>query len=409
MAFAVLDFETTGIHPAQQHRVVEVGIVHVEDDGTVTNRWETLINPQRDLGPQSIHGVRAVEVLDAPLFSDILGDLINVLAGRTLVAHNLSFDLRFLHAEFARAGHPLNDTLPGLCTMQLGNSFGMGGSASLARACGSFGIDVGRAHSAGDDAQATAHLLAAYRHATERDHAWRQVWKQHEHEAKRYAYPRVASAGVVWQRRRMTDEPDPIFLERIAHTVERETTPGADSDYLALLDRCLLDGFISVSEGNELASVAYELGLDREAVARLHARYLVDIGIAAWADGILTGDERTQLVAVGRALHLPADSIEVALAQPLMLAAAAEPEYERFALAPGALVVLTGEMTRMRTEWEEILRRLGYATHPNVTKKVALLAAADPDTLSGKARQARKYGIPIVGEAGLAQLVGIDQ
>lgn len=408
MPFAVLDFETTGIHPAQQHRVVEVGIVHVEDDGTVTNRWETLINPQRDLGPQSIHGVRAAEVLDAPLFSDIVGDLVNVLAGRTLVAHNLSFDLRFLNAEFARAGHPLDDALPGLCTMQLGNSFGLGGSTSLAHACGSFGIDVGRAHSAGDDAQATAHLLAAYRLATERDRAWRKVWKQHAHEAKRYTYPRVTSTGVVWQHRRTVDEPDPMFLERIAHTVERETGPGADSDYLALLDRCLLDGFISVSEGNELANVAHELGLDRGAASRLHERYLADVGIAAWADGILTEDERTQLVAVGRALHLSTDSIEAALAQPPTPVITAEPDYDRFTLAPGALVVLTGEMSRMRSEWEEILTRQGYGTHPNITKKVALLAAADPDTLSGKARQARKYGIPIVGEAGLAQLVGID-
>lgn len=39
---------------------------------------------------------------------------------------------------------------------------------------------------------------------------------------------------------------------------------------------------------------------------------------------------------------------------------------------------------------------MGYVPHPNVTKKVRLLVAADPDTLSGKARKARAYGVPIV-------------
>ncbi|UUT36001.1 hypothetical protein L2X98_23115 [Microbacterium elymi] len=44
-------------------------------------------------------------------------------------------------------------------------------------------------------------------------------------------------------------------------------------------------------------------------------------------------------------------------------------------------------------------------THPTVTKRVALVAAADPDSLSGKARKARDYGIPIVSEDGLVRLL----
>ena len=67
MAFAVVDFETTGILPSYHHRVVEIGVTHVDDDGTITGRWETLINPERDLGPQHIHGIRAADILDAYL------------------------------------------------------------------------------------------------------------------------------------------------------------------------------------------------------------------------------------------------------------------------------------------------------------------------------------------------------
>ena len=74
MSFAVVDFETTGILPSYHHRVVEIGVTHVEDDGTISSRWETLINPERDLGPQRIHGIHAADVLDAPTFSDVAAE-----------------------------------------------------------------------------------------------------------------------------------------------------------------------------------------------------------------------------------------------------------------------------------------------------------------------------------------------
>lgn len=55
-------------------------------------------------------------------------------------------------------------------------------------------------------------------------------------------------------------------------------------------------------------------------------------------------------------------------------------------------------MRRSRTEIEADLARLGIKSAPNVTKKTAVLIAADVDSLSGKARKARQYGIPIIEE-----------
>ena len=96
--FAVIDVETTGLFPGS-HRIAEIAVVHVEPDGTVSNRWETLVNPQRDLGPQHIHGIRAADVLQAPVFGDIAHDVMDLLAGRVLVAHNVRFDYRFVSHE----------------------------------------------------------------------------------------------------------------------------------------------------------------------------------------------------------------------------------------------------------------------------------------------------------------------
>jgi DNA polymerase-3 subunit epsilon len=76
-----------------------------------------------------------------------------------------------------------------------------------------------------------------------------------------------------------------------------------------------------------------------------------------------------------------------------------------FALAAGDYIVLTGDMLRSRDEWQGELQNRGFVPWNAVTKKVKLLAAADPDSLSGKARKARDYGIPIVGEQGLADLL----
>ena len=59
--YAVVDVETTGLRPSWHDRVVEIAIVHVDDAGTIEAEWCTLVNPQRDLGPQHIHGITAAE------------------------------------------------------------------------------------------------------------------------------------------------------------------------------------------------------------------------------------------------------------------------------------------------------------------------------------------------------------
>src|SRR5690625_4545417 len=99
--FAVVDVETTGLSPAHHHRVVEVAVVLVDEDGRIQHRWDTLVNPQRDVGAADIHGLSAADLYDAPLFEEVAGDIVDLLQGRVPVAHNLSFDAGFLTAEFA--------------------------------------------------------------------------------------------------------------------------------------------------------------------------------------------------------------------------------------------------------------------------------------------------------------------
>jgi DNA polymerase III epsilon subunit-like protein len=119
--FAVVDLETTGLYH-RTDRVVEAAVVHVSAEGQVIKEFVTLINPGRDVGPTRIHGIRAADVLRAPVFADAAATLWQLLSGRILVAHNVPFDARFLEAEFGRCGARFPPP-PVMCTMQLASSF----------------------------------------------------------------------------------------------------------------------------------------------------------------------------------------------------------------------------------------------------------------------------------------------
>lgn len=73
-------------------------------------------------------------------------------------------------------------------------------------------------------------------------------------------------------------------------------------------------------------------------------------------------------------------------------------------LSKGVVFVLAGVMTEPRDHLEQRLTAAGFVIESTVTKRTALLVAADLDSLSGKARKARSYGIPIVGEEVVAAL-----
>lgn len=412
--FAVIDFETTGFSPAKHDRVVEVAVVHVNEHGRITGQWETLVNPKRDIGAQHIHGIRARDVLNAPTFDDIASHLVELLDGRVVVAHNASFDSRFLVHELARSGYELGPELHTLCTMQLAAELIPGAGRSLADCCAAFDIDLDGAHRASVDALATARLLREYIGATNAD----DFWFQQIDAALGDPWPARSTPRTrddVWQPRGATTASEPTsFLERIAIKLPELAGPAEHQEYLALLDRCLIDRLLSVHESDALVRTADDLSISRDTCARLHHDYFDALTRIAWADGVLTTDEIADLAAVAKLLSIEGAYLAAAFQQPAptadgndaMATGATTIVPGAFRLSPGDLVVLTGEMSRSRDDWHHELTVRGFVPKPAITKKVSLVVAADPDSLSGKARKAREYGIPIVGESMLATLLG---
>ncbi|MEU9832309.1 exonuclease domain-containing protein [Streptosporangium sp. NPDC048047] len=388
--YAVIDVETTGLHPALHDRVIEIGVVHLDLAGRVTGEWGTLVNPGRDLGPQHVHGVTAADIRHAPAFTDIAGTLAALLRGRVPVAHNLPFDLGFLTHEFQR----LNVTVPlrhdlGVCTMTEAVRFLPHAPRTLAGCCAVADILLDGHHDALVDARAAAGLLRHYLTLTGPTPPWHPLLAT----ATRTPWPALSETGISWVRRGVSAERDAHFLARILDRLPRVPQPVMADSYLALLDQALLDRHISASEADALVRLAADLGLTRADAERLHRDYLTALAHAALADGVVTASERQDLDLVAALLGLPDGSADEGLA---LASREPSPTVARFQLSPGDLVVFTGEMDGDRENWEDLARRGGYVPHPNVTKKVRLLIAADPDTLSGKARKARAYGVPIV-------------
>lgn len=395
--FAVIDFETTGLFPEMHDRAVEVAVVHTDEFGHVTGQWDTLINPQRDLGPQRIHHIQAAAAMDAPTFAQIAARLVELLEGRVLVAHNASFDTRFLLAELARLGYVPSSPLVEVCTMQLAREILPGSGRSLADCCDAYDIAIGDAHRASADALATAKLLECYLHSAPDWDGWRHQLDQ----ASRTDWLPLDLPRAEWTPRLDVDDAVPVhFLQRITVKLPEYAGPAECNDYLAMLDRALLDRQLSVHETRGLVDLAETLGITRATVESLHREYFAAVAAVAWADGVLTDDEKTDLEAVGKLLAIPTALVSGAMIPPLVSAPAM---VNLFELQLGDLVVLTGEMSRPRSDWDRDLDYHGFATWDAVTKKVKLVAAADPDSMSGKARKARDYGIPVVAESWLLE------
>lgn len=403
--FAVVDVETTGLFTAMNHRVAEIGVVRVDAEGRIVDRWETLVNPGRDLGPQRIHGIRAADILDAPTFSQVAPALAEVLHGCIMVAHNLRFDAGFLAHEFRQADLPLpQDFLGGLCTMRLAHDYVSGNGRSLAHCCEFLSIENYKAHCAGDDAMAAAALLGRYMDM-DRD---RPDWALALDTARTISWPAYASGPGLFTPvlRPAGDRTEKHFLSRITAHMPEFTGPEEHDQYLTLLSQAMLDVHLSVHEIRALLRMADDLSISQERCRMLHVYYLQQLVSAAWTDGVITTRERENLHKAADLLAVDRDVVDAALGSP-PTSSEALPAASLRGIRPGAMIVLTGTMTREQNELAGFLIEMGYKVGERATKKTDLVVAADPDSLSAKAAKARLYGIPVVTEQYLYDVIGV--
>lgn len=140
-----LDTETTGI--GNGHRVIEIGAVEFDPDtGYVISRFQTYINPQRDVPAEAtkVHGVKTEDLEGKPLFSEVAAEFLKYIQGADLKIHNAPFDVGFLNFELKAAGF---DTLESVVadiedTCATSRRVNPGGRHSLNALCARYGVDT---------------------------------------------------------------------------------------------------------------------------------------------------------------------------------------------------------------------------------------------------------------------------
>ena len=377
--FVVVDLETTGF--GKNDRIIEVAAVVLHGETLdVIDQFDTLLNPVRDIGATDIHGITASMVEFAPTFEEISVALSNVLDGKVLVAHNISFESRFLEQEFERIDGEFDLGL-GICTLKLSGE-------KLATACSRRGIQSTKAHRALSDARATAELLT---HLID-DVDWVEP---------------IAISGLtgIWKTNTVRRDAFPaeikIPISKNKRDIRFSTSAGNLISYLDVLDTYLDDLILSPEELEALSIFAGDLGISSEKIFELHEYYLQSVINSANRDGRITEFEHEVMVKIADALGLPLANI---------------PKISEVAQIGtdlnGLRVCFTGEAVVegenfTREKLEAMAANAGLQPVASVTKSNCdLVVAADKSSMSTKSKKAIAYGIPMISVAEFIQKLG---
>jgi len=163
----ILDTETTGLDPRQDHRIIEIAALELVDRRPTGRHLHLKMNPEReiDVGASEVHGMTWDDLRDKPLFRDVAAEFIEFARGAQWVIHNASFDLGFLDAELARIeGPPCKELAASVVdTLSLAREQFPGKRNNLDALCERFAVDnaARTLHGALLDAQLLAEVYLA--------------------------------------------------------------------------------------------------------------------------------------------------------------------------------------------------------------------------------------------------------
>jgi len=152
LALVFFGIESTGLH-ASEDRICEIALRRVRGDSLEAS-YRTLVNPCHPMDSQAfqVHQISPEMLTDAPLFAEVAPNVLPLLQGAVLVAHNAPFDVAFLNNELQRLAQPPLAN-PVIDTLVLSRRLLRRASHSLA----SLAADIGLArpsHRAMDDVMA---------------------------------------------------------------------------------------------------------------------------------------------------------------------------------------------------------------------------------------------------------------
>lgn len=376
-------------------------------DGTIVTDYETLVNPGRSATDSTrIHGITDRHLVNAPPFSEVAGDLAEVLSESVWVAHNASFDSRFLAQEFGALGERI-PPWPTLCTMRLSPLRGGPSRPTLADCHSHFGRSAQQQpHRAFGDVQATSDVVACMLSPVA-DQPFRTLGVCESEE---------------WQGSPPTLKCrfSPSSKRHVREQIKSEATvgavglagPGALEAGLELyrdaIEAALEDRLLDAHELDGLLVLGTKLGVSPEQAISINQSYFEGVASRAIADRRIDAVEKRDMEKVAAILELDQATVN-------RLLAAAKPAEASSTSLDGLAVCFTGGVNATRggqplsrADLQASATGRGMIVKSGVSKKLDLLVTSDPHSMSGKSKKARELGVRIVSLESFIGELGIE-
>jgi DNA polymerase-3 subunit epsilon len=164
----VLDTETTGLSPAQGHRIIEIGCLELVNRRLTGRDFHRFLNPDRDIdqGAEAVHGISRADLEIEPRFPEIVDDFLAFIKDAELIIHNATFDVGFLEHELKLMKHKrpkIEHHATVLDTLPLAREMHPGQRNSLDALCKRYDVDATKrdVHGALIDSELLANVYLA--------------------------------------------------------------------------------------------------------------------------------------------------------------------------------------------------------------------------------------------------------
>lgn len=413
LGYAVIDCETTGLNRTGSDRIAEIAIATFDLDFNLTGKYETLLNPEQDLGLTSLHGIDGLMASLAPRFEEVMSSIANLLHDRIIIGQNVEFDLKFIAHEFGKKDIEILWKGTYLDTLQMAKEAQLPTvNNQLSTLCAHFGIPLLDAHSAMADVMATARLFQAL--VAMKPNRIPSLASPFQFPASQLP---LSSELSKWTSREAVHKilKAPYDWEAFLHQLPRSKGSLSAKDiqtYLNTLHLALINDRHTYKEREIMEHVILLLSLSRSQVVNLNEEYLFLLLCRNLAhsgnhtpfdfSNMKTAIEFTG-ISEGRVQELLAETLE----NKHLIPGGLQTFQSLFSLTQGDGITISGEeFITTKQHLKTKLESAGFRVLPSVTKSgTKALITNDPYSLSNKAATARRFGIPIITEETVAKLI----
>jgi DNA polymerase III epsilon subunit family exonuclease len=162
IVFVFMDVETTGLYVQFGDRICEIAMLKWWG-GEDVDHYHNLINPEKQISPgaAAVNHITYEMVRDAPVFPEIIEQVLDFIDGTVLVAHNAPFDMGFFQTQLEISGFPPVSN-PVIDTLSIARKYYNFPGNSLGKIARYYGLDIGSAHRAMADVILTKQIFKRF-------------------------------------------------------------------------------------------------------------------------------------------------------------------------------------------------------------------------------------------------------